>query len=95
MKISIRSSLIHAVSQSGMVALLMLAVLAIQIPRPAYGQVATIRQFKGFAIVQSPNTAEADAMPRSAIAAGADAIVDLDDIAPFINQLMSKKCEQA
>lgn len=57
--------------------------------------IKTIRQFKGFAIVQSPNTAEADAMPRSAIAAGADAIVDLDDIAPFINQLMSKKCEQA
>jgi len=56
--------------------------------------IQTIRRLKGFAIVQSPHTAEADAMPRSAIAAGADAIVDLKDIAPFINQLMSK-CEQA
>ncbi len=51
--------------------------------------IKTIRRFKGFAIVQSPDTAEADTMPRSAIAAGADAIVELKDIAPFINQLMS------
>jgi len=52
--------------------------------------ITTIRQFKGFTLAQSPDTAEAEAMPKSAIAAGVDAIVDLEDIAPFINQLMSR-----
>ncbi|WDP90855.1 MAG: chemotaxis protein CheB [Desulfobacter sp.] len=51
--------------------------------------ITAVRRHGGFAIAQSPDTAEADAMPLAAIAAGVDAVVDLDDIAPFINRLMS------
>ena len=40
MNVSIRSSLIHATSGSGMMALLILAVFAIQTPQPAHGQAA-------------------------------------------------------
>lgn len=53
-----------------------------------------IKAMKGFTIAQSPRTAEADAMPRSAIDAGVDAIVDLEEIAPFINQMMSRQDKQ-
>ncbi len=52
--------------------------------------IRTIRKYNGFAIAQSPETSESGVMPRSAIAAGVDAVVDLEEIAPFINQLMSK-----
>ena len=40
MNFSIRSSFLHAIPRSGMVALLMLGVLAIQTPQPAHGQSA-------------------------------------------------------
>ncbi len=53
-----------------------------------------IKAMKGFTIAQSPRTAEADAMPKSAIDAGVDAIVDLEEIAPFINQMMSGQDKQ-
>ncbi len=56
--------------------------------------ITQIKAMKGFTIAQSPRTAEADAMPRSAIDAGVDAIVDLDKIAPFINQMMSRQDKQ-
>lgn len=42
----------------------------------------------GVTLAQSLETSEARAMPGSAIKAGVDAVVDLDDIAPFINQLI-------
>lgn len=47
-----------------------------------------IKELNGFTIAQSPKTAEADAMPRSAITrAGVDQILDLEEIAPFLNLL--------
>ena len=47
-----------------------------------------IRQLQGLGIAQSPATAEADAMPRAAIEkAGVDHVLDLEDIAPFINRI--------
>ena len=49
--------------------------------------VARIRALNGLVLAQSPQTAEMDIMPRSAIETGVDAVLDLDDIAPFINQL--------
>ena len=52
--------------------------------------ISAVRQYGGFAIAQSPDTADADVMPRAAIAAGVDAVVDLEEIAPFINRLMSR-----
>ncbi|MCG8685042.1 MAG: chemotaxis protein CheB [Desulfobacterales bacterium] len=52
--------------------------------------VMAIRKYKGFTIAQSPETAEVDFMPKSAIAEGVDAILDLEDIAPFINRMMTK-----
>lgn len=45
-----------------------------------------IRQLGGLVIAQNPETAEAPAMPRSAIANGVDAILELEQIAPFINE---------
>lgn len=53
-----------------------------------------ISAMKGFTIAQSPETSDADAMPQSAIDAGVDAILNLDEIAPFINQMMSKQGKQ-
>jgi len=47
-----------------------------------------IRQRGGLGIVQTPDSAEAKAMPESAIRiAGADHIVSLPEIAPHLNQL--------
>lgn len=52
---------------------------------------ARIRELSGLVIAQSPETAEADAMPLSAIEnAGVDHILPLNDIAPFINRLTAK-----
>ncbi|HCY85273.1 MAG TPA: chemotaxis protein CheB [Desulfobacteraceae bacterium] len=52
--------------------------------------VTAIRAKGGFTIAQSPKTAEAKTMPGSAIEAGVDMVLDLEEIAPFINRLMSK-----
>ena len=49
-----------------------------------------IRDAGGLGVAQSPETAEAETMPSSAIDAGVDVILDLEAIAPFINQLMTK-----
>jgi two-component system chemotaxis response regulator CheB len=50
-----------------------------------------IRQLDGFVIAQSPETAEVDTMPLSAInQAGVDKILDLKEIAPYINQINVK-----
>lgn len=57
--------------------------------------IRTIRAFGGYAVAQSPETAEAPAMPGSAIDAGVDMVLDLEKIAPFINQMMSKGFKQA
>lgn len=47
-----------------------------------------IRQFNGLVIAQSPESAEVDVMPLSAInQAGVDKILDLKEIAPYINQI--------
>jgi two-component system, chemotaxis family, protein-glutamate methylesterase/glutaminase len=49
---------------------------------------AHIRRCGGLAIVQSPDSAEADVMPAAALAiAGTDYCVSLDDIAPLLNRL--------
>jgi two-component system chemotaxis response regulator CheB len=51
-----------------------------------------IRQLNGFVIAQSPGTAEVDTMPLSAInQAGVDKILDLQEIAPYINQITVKE----
>ena len=51
-----------------------------------------IKQAGGFAIVQDPSTAEADAMPRAAIAATqVDEILPLREIGPFLLAMASKK----
>ena len=51
-----------------------------------------IKQAGGVAIVQDPATAEADAMPRAAIAATqVDEILPLVDIGPFLLDMASKK----
>ena len=52
--------------------------------------VTAIRANGGIAIAQSPETSESKTMPVSAIEAGVDKILDLEEIAPFINRLMSK-----
>ncbi|MCG8614640.1 MAG: chemotaxis protein CheB [Desulfobacterales bacterium] len=52
--------------------------------------ITAIRAGGGFTIAQSPETSEAPTMPASAIEAGVDLILDLEEIAPFINRLMSK-----
>jgi len=50
---------------------------------------AKIKRLGGLAIVQSPETAEADAMPLAAIAAaGPDHVLPLGDIGYFINSLL-------
>ena len=49
---------------------------------------ARIKQFGGLAVVQSPETAEAEAMPRAAIeAADVDYILPLNEIGCFLNSL--------
>jgi len=51
-----------------------------------------IRQLKGLVIAQSPESAEVDVMPLSAInKAGVDKILDLEEIAPYINQIITKE----
>ncbi len=57
--------------------------------------VRTIRKYGGYALAQSPETCEAATMPRSAIAAGVDIVLDLEKIAPFINRMISKGLNQA
>lgn len=52
--------------------------------------ITAVRRWGGIAVAQSPETAEAPAMPASAIEAGVDMVLDLEEIAPFINHLMSK-----
>ena len=50
---------------------------------------AKIKRFGGMAIVQSPETAEADMMPRAAIeASDVDHILQLDEIGGFLNTLL-------
>lgn len=50
--------------------------------------IARIKQFGGLAVVQSPETAEAEAMPRAAIeAADVDYILPLNEIGCFLNSL--------
>ncbi len=54
--------------------------------------VRRIRQLSGFVIAQSPGTAEVETMPLSAInQAGVDKILDLQKIAPYINELTVKE----
>lgn len=49
---------------------------------------ARIKQFGGLAVVQSPDTAEADAMPKAAIdAVDVDHVLPLDEIGHFLNTL--------
>jgi len=51
-----------------------------------------VRQLKGLVIAQSPESAEVDTMPLSAInQAGVDKVLDLKEIAPYINQLTVKE----
>ncbi len=57
--------------------------------------IRTIRAHGGYALAQSPETCEAATMPSSAIAAGVDAVLDLEKIAPFINRMISKGLDQA
>ncbi|MCG8636345.1 MAG: chemotaxis protein CheB [Desulfobacterales bacterium] len=52
--------------------------------------IRAIRAHGGYALAQSPETCEAATMTRSAIDAGVDAVLDLEKIAPFINQMISK-----
>ena len=48
-----------------------------------------IKEFGGLAIVQDPDTAEVDSMPRSAMqATTVDHIIPLEEIAPFLNSLL-------
>lgn len=52
----------------------------------------TIKQRGGFAIVQDPEMAEADTMPRAALAATkADYVIELEQIAPLLTQLGNKE----
>jgi two-component system chemotaxis response regulator CheB len=51
-----------------------------------------IRQLNGFVIAQSPESAEMDIMPLAAInQAGVDKILDLQEIAPYINGITVKE----
>ena len=51
-----------------------------------------IRQLNGIVIAQSPESSEVDVMPLSAINnAGVDKILDLKEIAPYINQITVKE----
>lgn len=50
-----------------------------------------IKQIGGYAIVQEPTTAEADAMPRAAITVTkVDKILPLDQIGPYLLQLVNR-----
>ena len=54
--------------------------------------IVRVRQLKGVVIAQSPESAEVDTMPLSAInQAGVDKVLDLKEIAPYINQLTVKE----
>ncbi|MBA3011935.1 MAG: chemotaxis protein CheB [Proteobacteria bacterium] len=51
-----------------------------------------IRELKGLVIAQSPESAQVNIMPLSAInQAGVDKILDLKEIAPYINQITEKE----
>lgn len=51
---------------------------------------AKVKRFGGYAIVQSPDTAEADAMPSAAIdATEVDQVLPLDEIGSFIKSLVT------
>jgi two-component system chemotaxis response regulator CheB len=53
--------------------------------------VKKIKQIGGYVIVQEPTTAEADAMPRAAIAATkVDKILSLEQIGPYLLQLVNR-----
>jgi two-component system, chemotaxis family, protein-glutamate methylesterase/glutaminase len=53
--------------------------------------VKKIKQIGGYVIVQEPTTAEADAMPRAAIAAtNVDKILPLEQIGPYLLQLVNR-----
>ncbi len=53
--------------------------------------VKKIKQIGGYVIVQDPTTAEADAMPRAAIAAtNVDKILPLEQIGPYLLQLVNR-----
>ncbi|HDN26454.1 MAG TPA: chemotaxis protein CheB [Thioploca sp.] len=53
--------------------------------------VKKIKQIGGYVIVQNPTTAEADAMPRAAIAAtNVDKILPLEQIGPYLLQLVNR-----
>lgn len=47
-----------------------------------------IRQKGGLGMAQSPESAEFETMPGSAVADGVDAVLNLEEMAPFINQLI-------
>jgi two-component system chemotaxis response regulator CheB len=53
--------------------------------------VKKIKKIGGYVIVQTPETAEADAMPKAAIAAtSVDEILPLEQIGPFLLQLVNR-----
>ena len=53
-----------------------------------------IKELGGYLIAQSPESAEAGTMPRSAIEnAGVETILELEQIGPFVNQLLSENTE--
>ncbi|MDM8558726.1 chemotaxis protein CheB [Candidatus Parabeggiatoa sp. HSG14] len=57
--------------------------------------VKRIKQMGGYVIVQDPATAEADAMPRAAIAATkVDKILPLEQIGPYLLQLVNRSTKK-
>jgi len=53
---------------------------------------ARIKQYGGLTIVQDPDTAEVDTMPRAAMeATDVDKVLPLNDIASFLNKLCNKR----
>ncbi|HIE01047.1 MAG TPA: chemotaxis protein CheB [Thiotrichaceae bacterium] len=55
-----------------------------------------IKQIGGYVIVQDPKTAEADAMPQSAIAATkVDKILPIEQIGPYLLQLVNRSLRNA
>jgi two-component system chemotaxis response regulator CheB len=57
--------------------------------------VKKIKQMGGYIIVQEPKTAEADAMPRAAIAATkVDKVLPIEQIGPYLLQLVNRSTRQ-
>jgi len=57
--------------------------------------VKKIKQIGGYVIVQDPATAEADAMPKAAIAATkVDSILPIEQIGPYLLQLVNRSIRQ-